>query len=95
VGRAVLLLFVSLLPAAAWGQAFQPMINASAVPEPVRVLDIEEIEANEPILLSWSAQIQPTVAYDYELSYDVNVLSSTVSPESVRITLEGDPEAVG
>lgn len=70
--------------------------GSTRVPQTSLQLSIQEIEENAPIIFTWRAQISLTEAYNYEISYDTNVLTTTVTPESVRVVLdEGDPDVVG
>lgn len=70
-----------LLPATAAAQS-RPLINQTPIPMQFQQLNIDEVEQNAPIELSWSADVTLFQSYRYELTYD-----NAQSPENPNVEL--------
>lgn len=58
-----------LVPATAQAQS-RPLINQTPIPMQFQQLNIDEVDANAPIELAWTADVPLLQSYRYELTYD-------------------------
>jgi len=65
-----------------------PVITPDAIPAAFQLLNIDDVKANENITLNWSARVGITEAYDFELTWDNDVLSSTPNPPAIPVVLD-------
>ncbi|MFO0724511.1 MAG: MXAN_2562 family outer membrane beta-barrel protein [Myxococcota bacterium] len=83
-------LVAAALPAPALAQIglTLPVIVPSPIPAAFELINIDTFNADENITLTWSARVGLTEAYDFELTWDNDVLSATPNPPAIPVVLD-------
>ncbi|MCC7381772.1 MAG: hypothetical protein IT384_08075 [Deltaproteobacteria bacterium] len=89
---AAMLLWIVLGPRVAIAQV-PTITNVTNLPDALKQYSLARIAENAPVTLTWAAQVPLGTSYEYELSVDTDVLTSTVSPEDVRLELGSETGA--
>ncbi len=80
-----------VLPGAAFAQT-KPIITISNIPQQDQQLNTDEVTADAPIQLSWSADVPVLQSYRYEITYD-NPRDIQANNDPELVVLDNTPDA--